>query len=119
MKKFRNLHSLLSAKIKTAIFQVFPELPSHTTKERVANIYKWKKSTAVVASFENLFCKVDDDNTNVNKIIRRVWPKKKVIADPLMAWAIAVTQSLLDPKNEYVKVYAEAVHPLYLKNLIS
>jgi hypothetical protein len=134
MKKFRSLRSSLSAKIKIAVFQVFAELPPPPSKAKAASIYQWKKSEAVAACYKKLFYKSNDDDdddddndddddentpTNMDNIIQCVWPKNKMVTDSQMAWAIAVTQLILNPNNGYVKVSEEAIRPLYIKNLVS
>jgi hypothetical protein len=133
MKKFWSLRSSLSAKIKIAVFQVFAELPPPPSKAKAASIYQWKKSEAVAACYKKLFYKSNDDDddddndddddentpTNMDNIIQCVWPKNKMVTDSQMAWAIAVTQLILNPNNGYVKVSEEAIRPLYIKNLVS
>jgi hypothetical protein len=52
------------------------------------------------------------------EIIEKVWPKTEVI-DLHAAWAVSISELILNPNNGEIKVSEEIIVPLLEKNLVS
>ncbi|RHZ84364.1 hypothetical protein Glove_82g22 [Diversispora epigaea] len=78
-KKLRALRSTLCARVKTSIFEVC-KVPLISIVAEASKISAWKKNPAISNSFRKLFDKVkeDEEDTYITRIIKNVWPKKKI-----------------------------------------
>lgn len=61
----------------------------------------WKKSTKTNECYQKLFEELeeDSDDTYMNRILNKIWPDGKAPSEKI-AYAIAVCQTMLNPKNK-------------------
>lgn len=79
LAKHRSFRGSLTSRIKDALYNIFPELPSITSNLPPSEIQQWK-SDPIVASYHNkLFKKivVEEPTTFMSKILDRLFPSKK------------------------------------------
>lgn len=117
--KLRSKRGTLSTRIKNAIFFVF-NLPEIKNKAKANEISLWKSLPAVATSYDNLFRKIDDNEsspTYMQRIIERVWPKTEA-SNLHAAWAVSIAELLLDPNNNEIRVTEEIIDSLLEKNLV-
>ena len=104
MEKVRLLRSTLTTKIKESMFFVFADLlDTINSKAKPEEILKWKKSEKTKNCQKLLFSRVPNgfgkDDTYMIRILNRTWPFGEA-TDMKTAYAIAVCQSFLSPKQE-------------------
>ncbi|RHZ78578.1 hypothetical protein Glove_160g16 [Diversispora epigaea] len=119
-KRLRSLRGTLCARVKTAIFENFSNmLPPISNVAKASEIAAWKKKLAVSNCFRKLFEKIEDDenDTYMTKIIKNVWPKKNNISNLQIAWAIFISEIVLNPKNEVIIMSEEIIQPALARNL--
>lgn len=82
-------------------------------------ISKWKRSENVEQCFANLFKKTkNSERTYMYCIIKHVWPKIKVenIPECWLAYAISISEIMLNPEIKNIQVSENEVKLKILKN---
>ena len=121
MEKLRSLRSFLTTKIKDTLFSVFGEglLEPITNKATPEMILEWKKSEKTRACYKKLFDKINNTkDTYMERILEKIWPSGDA-SEEKIAYAIAVCQTVLNPKNKILTMSEDIIKPLIAKNLVS
>jgi hypothetical protein len=79
LAKHRSFQGSLTSRIKEALFNIFPELPSITSNLPPSKIRLWKNNLIVADCHNKLFKKivVEEPTTFMSKILDRLFPSKK------------------------------------------
>ncbi|CAG8477869.1 1688_t:CDS:1, partial [Scutellospora calospora] len=89
------------------------------TKASSETVLKWKRSEQTKACYKRLFDEVEknSDETYMSQILKRIWPSGDASKENI-AYAIAVTQTMLNPKYDKITMSDTAVKNLITKNLV-
>jgi len=120
IEKLRSIRGGLSVKVKTVIHEVFSLSPINSTK--FEEVSKWKKLPAVKECYKNIFKPIDEkdpETTYMSCIIDKVWGESCDVPNVHVAWAIAITQIILNPNNCYVKITEDIIKEKCEENLVS
>lgn len=118
-EKLRSLRGALSVKIKAVIHEIFSLSPTNSTK--LEEVSEWKKLPTVKECYKCIFKPINenDSETYMTRIINQVWGESCEIPNVHVAWAIAITQIILNPNNCYVKINEDIIKEQFEKNLVS
>ena len=98
-------------------------LPPISTNASPADIIRWKKNPSVKRCYENLHNPIDKHkNESVSfilRIIERVFIDSKKTTDVLVAYAMSVCDSFLDPSSESIQVTESMVKNKIEEYLVS
>jgi hypothetical protein len=120
LEKIRSLWGTLTNKIKSSIFFVFGNLLEPINiKASSEMVLKWKRSEQTKACYKQLFDEVEknSDETYMSQILKRIWPSGDASKENI-AYAIAVTQTMLNPKYDKITMSDTVVKTLITKNLV-
>ncbi|RIB09739.1 hypothetical protein C2G38_2207972 [Gigaspora rosea] len=109
----------LTNKIKETLFSVYGNLIEPiNNKAKPDEVIMWKKSTKTNEYYQKLFEELeeDSDNTYMNRILHKIWPDGKALPEKI-AYAIAVCQTILNPKNKIITISDHVVKKLIAINL--
>ena len=99
----------LTSRIKSALFAVFGEnhLPQINTRATPKEINEWKQSRSVGSCYDKLFDPVESELsvTYMSQILEKVWPSGRT-PNVHIAYAVGVCVTLLNPKNDNIKISA-------------
>lgn len=117
----RSVRGTFTSKVKEAIHFVFPELPPIDAKATPSEIQEWKARPEVARSFSKLFKKVkaDQPKTFMKKIVDKVWRESKNAPKIQIAFAISISETYLDPKNQAIQMNENLIKPKIMKNMVS
>ena len=121
MQKIRSLQGTLTNKIKETLFSVYGNLIEPiNNKAKPDEVIMWKKSTKTNECYQKLFeeFEEDSDDTYMNRILHKIWPDGKAPSEKI-AYAIAVCQTMLNPKNKTIMMSDQVVKKLIAINLVS
>ena len=107
-------------KIKSSIFFIFGnQLEYINNKASSEEVLKQKKSEKTRACYKKLFDEVEEDSedTYMTRILSKVWPDDNASLDNI-AYAIAVSQTMLSPKYDKITISDNVVKRLIAKNLV-
>ena len=114
------MRGTLTNKIKSSTFFVFGNrLEPINTKATPETVLKWKKSEKTKACYKRLFDEVEENSeeTYMSQILKRIWPSGDASKENI-AYAIAVTQTMLNLKYDKIMMSDIAVKSLITKNLV-
>ncbi|RIB16743.1 hypothetical protein C2G38_2189104 [Gigaspora rosea] len=120
LQKIRSLRGTLTNKIKETLFSVYGNLIEPiNNKAKPDEVIMWKKSTKTNECYQKLFEELeeDSDDTYMNRILHKIWPDSKAPPEKI-AYAIAVCQTMLNPKNKIITMSAHVVKKLIAINLL-
>jgi hypothetical protein len=123
MAKHRSLRGTLTSQIKGATFSVFGEadLPCVNANSSPNEIKEWKE-TAANRCHKKLFEPIspsDNKVTYMSRILEKVWVDPEKTSNTLTAFAISVTETLLNPKNDGIQINEETLKSSIRKNLVN
>lgn len=102
----------LTSRIKSALFSVFGEndLLQINTRATPKEINEWKQSHSVGSCYEKLFDPVGRESsvTYMSQILEKVWPSGRT-PKVHIAYAIGVCVTLLNPRNDNIKISASGL----------
>ncbi|RIB20366.1 hypothetical protein C2G38_2179540 [Gigaspora rosea] len=119
LQKIRSLQGTLTNKIKETLFSVYGNLIEPiNNKAKPDEVIMWKKSTKTNECYQKLFEELeeDSDDTYMNRILYKIWPDGKAPPEKI-AYAIAVCQTMLNPKNKIITMSDHVVKKLIAINL--
>ncbi|RIB08030.1 hypothetical protein C2G38_2212698 [Gigaspora rosea] len=119
LQKIRSLRGTLTNKIKETLFSVYGNLIEPiNNKAKPDEVIMWKKSTKTNECYQKLFeeFEEDSDDTYMNRILHKIWPDGKAPPEKI-AYAIAVCQTMLNPKNKIITMSDHVVKKLIAINL--
>ena len=61
----------------------------------------------------------DGNPTFMEAILAKVWYPNSKPPDQHVAWAISVVQTILNPKNGYIKITEDNIKYIFSKNVVS
>ena len=111
----------MSNKIKEALFVVFGNsLEPINNKASPEAVIRQKDLEKTKACYKKLFneFEVDSDQTYMTQILEKIWPSGNTSQEKI-AYAIAVCQTFLNPKNKTITMSDTVVKKLIAKNLVS
>lgn len=120
MEKLRSLRGTLTNKIKSSTFFVFGNLlePINNSASNEM-VLKWKQSDKTKACYQRLFDEIkDSEETYMTKILNKIWPTGDA-SEENIAYAIAVAQTMLNPKYDKITISDNAVKYKIARNLVS
>ena len=119
LAKHRSFRGSLTSRIKDALYNIFPELPSITSNSPPSEIRQWKSDPIVASCHNKLFKKivVEEPTTFMSKILDRLFPSKKSAPKIYVAYAISVCEYILNPSNQQIQVSESAIKFLISKYL--
>ncbi|RIB07652.1 hypothetical protein C2G38_2213869 [Gigaspora rosea] len=120
LQKIRSLQGTLTNKIKETLFSVYGNLIEPiNNKAKPDEVIMWKKSTKTNKCYQKLFEELeeDSDDTYMNRILHKIWPDGKAPPEKI-AYAIAVCQTMLNPKNKIITMSDHVVKKLIAINLV-
>lgn len=123
--KHRSYRGTLTSKIKEAIFSVFGEanLPPISMNASPAEINKWKRNPSIAKCYRMLPEPInefeDEQVTYLLRITERVFVDPKKTSDILIAYAMSVCETFLNPENEHIQVTESIIKEAFEKNLVS
>jgi hypothetical protein len=103
------------------MFSVFGDLLDPiNNKASHEEIIKWKRSDKTVSCFKLLFVKISNNSeeTYMSQILNKIWPSGETTNEKV-AYAIAVCQTILDPKQENLTISESVIKNKLAKNLVS
>ncbi|CAG8525468.1 10607_t:CDS:1, partial [Scutellospora calospora] len=115
-----SLWGTLTNKIKSSTFFIFENLLEPINiKASSETVLKWKRSEQTKVCYKQLFNEVENnsDETYMSQILKRIWPSGDASKENI-AYAIAITQTMLNPKYDKIMMSDTAVKNLIKKNLI-
>src|SRR3954471_5173989 len=88
---------------------------------KVQEILKWKQLPATKSCYKKLFDESDfpGNLTYMEVILEKVWSPTSKPPKQHVAWAISIVQTILNPKNGYIKISEENVKNNFLINIVS
>lgn len=98
---------------------MFRELPPINTNFRDSEIRNWKQNSVVKNCHRNLFKLNAQSETNMSRIIKKIWKDRKNAPKIQVAYAISVCEILLNPNNLYIQLSEDIVKPSLIKNYVS
>ncbi|RIB12103.1 hypothetical protein C2G38_2201588 [Gigaspora rosea] len=117
--QIKSLRGTLTNKIKETLFSVYGNLIEPiNNKAKPDEVIMWKKSTKTNECYQKLFEELeeDSDDTYMNRILHKIWPDGKAPPEKI-AYAIAVCQTMLNPKNKIITMSNHVVKKLIAINL--
>jgi len=122
-EKLRALRGTLCSKIRTAISDVFGshQIPPIKSNAKSQEIINWKKLPEIKNCYKKMFEKSDFPGNLmfIEEILNKVWPSTSERPEHHVAWAISIVQTILNPKNAYIKITEDVVKHSFLINLVS
>jgi hypothetical protein len=84
-------------------------------------ILNWKQLSSTKSCYKKIFEKSDfpENPTYMEAILERVWSPTSKPPEIHIAWAITVVQSILNPKNGYIKITEDIIKYHYSINIVS
>ncbi|KAF0473739.1 hypothetical protein F8M41_024867 [Gigaspora margarita] len=78
----------------------------------------WKKSTKTIECYQKLFEELEEgsDNTYMNRILHKIWPDGNALPEKIV-YAIAICQTMLNPKNKIIMMSDHIIKKLIAINL--
>lgn len=121
--KHRSQRSILTNKVKDAIFIIFRELnlPQISASASPAEIYRWKQCSEVRKCYESLSKPTSADNsvTYLMKIAEQAFVDPEKATDPQVAYAMAVCHFFLNPENENIQISQSSIKGKFEEFLVS
>ncbi|KAF0539693.1 hypothetical protein F8M41_006952 [Gigaspora margarita] len=117
--QIKSLWGTLINKIKETLFSVYGNLiESINNKANPVEVIMWKKSLKTNECYQMLFKKLEEgsDNTYINQILNKIWPNGNALSEKI-AYAIAICQTMLNPKNKIITMSDHIVKKLIAINL--
>ena len=111
----------MTNKIKETLFVVFGNsLEPINNKASPEAVIRWKDSEKTKACYKKLFDEFeeDSDQTYMTQILEKIWPSGNTSQEKI-AYAIAVCQTFLNPKNKTITMSDTVIKKLIAKNLVS
>jgi hypothetical protein len=111
----------LASKVRDALFSVFGEsrLDPINTNFSSSEISKWKQSPKTAKCYKKLFIRINknEEFTYMSRILEKVWPKADY-SDELIAFAISICQTILNPANEAIQINEGIMKELIKENKV-
>ncbi|KAF0474832.1 hypothetical protein F8M41_024633 [Gigaspora margarita] len=81
-------------------------------------VIMWKKSTKTIECYQKLFEELEEglDDTYINRILHKIWPDGNAPPEKI-AYAIAICQTMLNPKNKIIMMSDHIIKKLIAINL--
>jgi hypothetical protein len=120
LEKFRLLRSTLTTKIKNALFAVFEDLLTPiNNKAKPEIVLEWKRSEETKTCFKRLFKNISEgsEDTYMSLILNKIWPSGDATHEKV-AYAIAVCQTMLDPKQDSLMISESIIKHKLSRNLV-
>ncbi|RIB21010.1 hypothetical protein C2G38_2034740 [Gigaspora rosea] len=121
LQKIRSLQSTLMNKIKETLFSVYGNLIELINNKAKPNeVLMWKKSTKTNECYQKLFKELEEnsDERYMTRILNKIWQDGKAPSKKI-AYAIAICQTMLNPKNKIIMMSDHIVKKLIAINLVS
>lgn len=112
----------MTSRVKEAIYFVFNnKLPLINSNAMPSQIQKWKSNPSVKDCYDKLYRKITPGKscTYMSKIIDKVWKEKKNAAKIKIAYAMSISETFLNPDNQYIQMSEKLTKSKIVKNLVS
>ncbi|KAF0529723.1 hypothetical protein F8M41_012614 [Gigaspora margarita] len=119
LQKIRSLQGTLTNKTKETLFSVYGNLIEPiNNKANPDKVIIWKKLTKTIECYQKLFEELEEgsDDIYINQILHKIWPDGNALPEKI-AYAIAVCQTMLNPKNKIIMMSDHIVKKLIAINL--
>ena len=111
----------LCDKVRKAMYEVFrKELHPIKSNAKHQEILNWKKHPSTKSCYKKIFDESDSPGnpTYVEVILEKVWSTSKP-PEQHVAWAIAIIQTILNPKNGHLKITEDNIKLPFSINIVS
>lgn len=107
--KMRSYRSDFSKRVRQSIFEILEVTPINTNAS-ASNIADWKRSSEVAAAYQSLWESGDKQNlSTIDQILTKAFPKEISFTSYYVAYTLAVSTTLLDPKGKNIKLNDETL----------
>lgn len=103
------------------MFYVFGDLLERiNNKATPEEVFDWKKSDKTKTCYMRLFTKISNnsDDTYMSRILQKIWPLGDT-SNEQAAYAIAVSQMILDTNYEKITISESVIKHKIARNLVS
>ena len=105
----RSYRSDFSKRVRQSIFEILKVTPINTNAS-ASNIADWKRSSEVAAAYQLLWKSEDKQKlSTINQILAKAFPKEISFTSYYVAYTLAVSTTLLDPKGKNIRLNDEAL----------
>ena len=111
----------LCSKVRKAMYEVFrKELHPIKSNAKYQEIIDWKQLPSTKRCYKKIFdgSGFPGNPTYVEVILEKVWSTSKPL-EQHVTWAIAIIQTILNPKNGYIKITEDNIKLPFSINIVS
>ena len=112
----------MCGKVRTVMYEVFRQyLRPIKSNAKIQEILNWKQLSSTKSCYKKIFDKTDfpGNLTYMEAILEKVWSPTSKPPEHHVAWAISIVQSILNPKNGYIKISEEIIKCTFSINIVS
>ena len=111
----------MASKVRDTLFSVFGEsqLDPINTNFSSSEIFKWKQSPKMIKCYKKLFICINKNEEFIymSRILKKIWSKADY-SDKLIAFAISICQTILNPVNKVIQINEGIMKELIKENKV-